>query len=777
MSLEEIRDLVCELQIHEIELQLQNEELRQSQLELAEARDRYSDLYEHAPIGYLTLDDQGTILNANRAASVLLGLERRQLLGSKFVGFVPESEAERFHVHQRDVFARGARQTCELNLKRADGAVLHVRLESTAFPGQGGSRWTRTTVVDLTDQKRAAKAIRLLNDSLERRVAEQTAEIRLLATALSHLGEGVMITTDREEWSALKIVFVNQAMCRITGYERGELIGQSPAMLQGPATDPNLIARLQTELAHGHSCTVELSAYRKDGTRYEAEMFVAPIVDSMGRRRNFAAIYHDISERKAAAERLQQSETRFRALLQATSDVIYRMSPDWSEMLYLQGRDFIADTRHADSQWLDHYVHPEDHDLVRENMAEAVQQQSVYELEHRVLRVDGTVGWVYSRAVPIINTEGEVEEWFGAASDITDRKQAVDDLQDREERLNAILQTASDAIITINSKGIIASINPAGCQMFGYREEELLNQNVKMLMPPPFCEEHDDYLARYDETGIRRIIGVEREVLGLRKDGSSFPVELSVSEVDHMHVFAGIVRDVSERKKLQREVLDVAESEQRRIGRELHDGAQQELVGVGLFAQTLLSQLKSGAEGLPEESRENLCALASKIADGIGRAQREVQSIARGLAPLQLDQRGLDIALRDLAGRTDGVDGVACVFQSERAISLADGEAATHLYRIAQEAVTNALKHARAKQITIRLLTRDDRPVLEIVDDGVGGVGVGVGVKTMVYRAGLIGAQLDIQPVASGGTRVACCLLGHRGVESDDAVDAERLAR
>jgi signal transduction histidine kinase len=143
----------------------------------------------------------------------------------------------------------------------------------------------------------------------------------------------------------------------------------------------------------------------------------------------------ELLERKRAEEVLRESEERFRALVTATSDVVYRMSPDWSEMRQLLGRGFIADTEAPSRTWLQEYIYPDEQSRVMAAINEAVRTESIFELEHRVLRVDGSLGWTFSRAVPIKDTNGQIVDWFGTATDITERKRAEESLSKRTEDL------------------------------------------------------------------------------------------------------------------------------------------------------------------------------------------------------------------------------------------------------------------------------------------------------------------------------------------------------
>ncbi len=355
-----------------------------------------------------------------------------------------------------------------------------------------------------------------------------------------------------------------------------------------------------------------------------------------------------------------------------------------------------------------------------------------------------------------------------AIEDITARRLAERLREESEDRLQIIVNTAVDAIITMDERGIIGSVNPATEKMFGYPAAAMVGQNVSMLMPSPHREEHDGYLARYLQTGEKRIIGIGREVQGRRKDGSAFPVDLSVSEYHDrtQRQFSGVLRDLSARKALEREVLEVATLEQWRIGQELHDSTGQELAALGLLAEGLVEALTkaSAAEAV----------LASKVADGLNRVLGQVRALSRGLIPVEVDAAGLMAALAELASRTSELHGVTCTFECREPVLVEDNQTATHLYRIAKEAVTNALKHSRAKNITISLEKVERFVKLHIQDDGVGLPrepleNKGMGLKIMRYRAGLINAGLSVGPAEPVGTLVSCTL--NKGAEHGQEQD------
>ncbi len=173
--------------------------------------------------------------------------------------------------------------------------------------------------------------------------------------------------------------------------------------------------------------------------------------------------------------------------------------------------------------------------------------------------------------------------------DITAAQSLQDSLRRSESQIRAILETAVDAIITADQRGCIQTFNPAASRIFQYKAAEVINRNVSMLMPEPYHSEHDRYMQNYLRTGRAKIIGIGREVIGRRKDGSTFPMYLAVGEQIHgqRHFFTAIIRDISERKRMEHEILHISEREQQRIGQDLHDGLGQLLTGAALHAKAL----------------------------------------------------------------------------------------------------------------------------------------------------------------------------------------------
>ncbi len=202
-------------------------------------------------------------------------------------------------------------------------------------------------------------------------------------------------------------------------------------------------------------------------------------------------------------------------------------------------------------------THPEDLPRNRELYAELTEgKRGSYQIEKRFLRKGGSCFWGRLMVHPLRDGNGQVTHHIGLVEDISEQRRAQAALLESTERLQAVLNAAVDGIVLIDTAGTVQLMNPAVEAMFGYKPEEVLGQNVKMLMPPPWREEHDGYLSRYLETSEARIIGIGRQVEGRRRDGSTFPLDLAVSEVRHGGevFFLGTLRDITERVRMESEI-------------------------------------------------------------------------------------------------------------------------------------------------------------------------------------------------------------------------------
>ena len=360
----------------------------------------------------------GTITSWNQSAERLFGYKAEEAIGQHITLIVPwERRSEEEDILRR--LARGERvEHFETVRRRKDGTYLDVSLTISPIRDAAGRVIGASNVArDISERKRTELALRESEERF-RAIVETTPECVKLVSA-----DGTLLHMNRP---GLKMVGARSA---------DEVVGKNVYDLIAPE-DRDRFKAFNESICRGEQGSLQFDIVGLEGKRRHMETHAAPL-------RNpdetvvHLAVTADISERKQAEELLRTSEERFRALVNASSDVVYRMSPDWSEMRQLDGRGFIADTGKPRKDWLNEYIHPDDQPIVLRTIREAVRTKRMFELEHRVRRTDGTLGWTYSRAVPLLNVSGEILEWFGAASDLTARKEAEENFRKLAQTLDA----------------------------------------------------------------------------------------------------------------------------------------------------------------------------------------------------------------------------------------------------------------------------------------------------------------------------------------------------
>jgi PAS domain S-box-containing protein len=339
------------------------------------------------------------------------------------------------------------------------------------------------------------------------------------------------------------------------------------------------------------------------------------------------------------------------------------------------------------------------------------------------------------------------------ALDLADRERHLAEaraaIQRREERHQKIIHTTTDGFARFDRGGHLLEVNSALCELLGYTPEELM-QRTLANPDGPFNDDVSERVQHLAANGFARCF-----TSLMRRDKNAVEVGISMRAHDR-EVFC-FVHDLSGQRRLEREVLEISEDERRRFGRELHDGLGQQLTALELMSHTLARELKLA--GSPSAKS------AEEISKHTRRAITQTRRLAHGLAPVALEAEGLMAALNDLMHLTRAA-GVACEFECDRPVHVNDPAAATHLFRIAQEALNNALKHAKADQIVLCLQETAACVELTIEDNGRGlprerSAKPGIGMQVMQYRTRLIGGTLRVESKPRKGVRIVCAWPKH----------------
>jgi two-component system sensor kinase FixL len=321
--------------------------------------------------------------------------------------------------------------------------------------------------------------------------------------------------------------------------------------------------------------------------------------------------------------------------------------------------------------------------------------------------------------------------------------------------LTAVVHDSNDAITVQDFEGNIRFWNIGAKRIYGYTKTEALKMNIRQMVPKNGRSGVLAFLKRLREGEKVRSFEAQR----LTKDGRLIDVWITVTiltdQAGNLVAFATTERDVTERKRLERELLAIREKEQKLIGREMHDSMGQMLTGIAVKSKGLELKLKS--KSLHESAdAAQICELANE-------AIAQTRRLARMLYPVDIETGGLMSALQGLVSSTKDLLKISCQLKCNNAVPIRDPVKAQHLYRIAQEAITNAARHGKAKNIRIHLASARGKTTLKVANDGKDFPRIlakkkGIGLKIMKYRAKTIGGMLDVDRGRKGGTIVTCTL-------------------
>ena len=544
---------------------------------------------------------------------------------------------------------------------------------------------------------------------------------------------------------------LNHAVEKIFGISAARIVGRNidriiPAL---KSQLPNsLNGRVVFEIPNDSFNSVsEVYGRRRRGILFPIEISLSQVQSSQ--HRIYTCFVRDITERKQTEKTIFESEQRFRTLITKSPDALFIARNSRVAFINSAGLKLFGAT--AIDQMLGKRVldlfHADFHEVVRERFASLREDQELPLVEEQIVRLDGTVRDVEVAAAPFIDSNGPSIQV--TLRDITSRNEA------RETLLYyaALVESSDDAIIGETLDGYVTSWNRGAESVFGYHRSEALAKHISIIIPPERAREESVILEK-----VRQGQSVEHyETLRQRKDGRLIDISVTISPIrDALGVIIGaakIARDITSRRQLEREILEISDREQRRIGYDIHDGLCQHLAGIELKSELLEQKLSTLSK--------TEAARAGEISQYVREAIAQARALARGLSPVTLETDGLVSALRELVLTIEKLFKVRCQLDCDAEMTVENQAVATHLFRLAQEAVSNAVKHSKATQISLQFKKDADRLYLGISDNGIGippepFKGRGMGMRIMRSRAGMIGGTLTVEQNLSGGTTVIC---------------------
>ncbi len=803
-------------------LESENRKLREARQQLEAAGARQAKLDDLAPVGLVTLGADGKILDINRIAAALVGREKPELLNRPFGSLVVAEDVPKFKVHLRRCRVEGAEPieqqsggavsgrsplhgvpipsglaspkviSSELSLRGSGGGPLVVQVASVpVLDGESRLPQLETTLIDITQRKRAEAALL---------VSEQN--LRALMEASPH---PIVFKDVAGRW-----LLANPAaleLFELTGVDyrnqrESELAAHSPfyrAVLQR-WEQADRAAMNAGRMSRGDEVVA-----KPDGSARVIDVIRAPLRYADGRTKGLVALGYDITESKHKEQALQQAQEqlelrvceRTAELLQANAALqsemagrqqaelararlaaIVESSSDAILSENLEGK--ITTWNHAAKRVFGYtagqmagrsslVLVPSDRRGEYRQIRERIRRGELVEpFETMRLRKQGGPVEISLTVSPIIDARGRVTGISAIHRDISRRKRAEEALRASEARLQAILDHSPAMMFLKDTQGRYLHVSRQFEQAFHLPRGRALGKTDAEIFP------HDQaaVFRTNDQKVIESGVPIQFDEVAIHKDGphtsivTKFPI---YDQEGKIYAVGGVVTDITERRRLEEEVLRISEREQRRIAQDLHDGLGQQLAGISCLSNTLSQKLAQ--QGSPEAQK---AARISKLLDG---AVNVTHSLAHGLHPVEAEPAGLMSALENLAASVRDLFRVSCRFKCGRPVLLAENIVATHLYRIAQEAVTNALKHGRSKRIDIVLSATPEQTMLEVRDDGVGfekGVPPhkGLGLRTMTHRAGKIGGTLLIRKGDGGGTEVVCSVPRIRGANRANLISS-----
>ncbi len=467
------------------------------------------------------------------------------------------------------------------------------------------------------------------------------------------------------------------------------------------------------------------------------------------------------------AELQRQARQDYRALIDHSPDLISRFDP--SERLVLVNRRLLAVTGLSEEQLLGKRVDevgfpPSFAASWAAALRRVLETGQLESASFQAPSVRGEAQWEV-RLVPEFGNEGAVQSVLAIGLDVTERRRAETLADERESIITTMFEMASQAILGVDRQGTIQLANRMAMELFGRERQELVGQSLETLVPEQHRQRHVAHRESFASAPRRRPMGMGLELEGQRKDGSTFPIEVSLSHCETSHGFMAVcfVTDITVRKRqdlalqenfrelqaLSTALLTAEEDAARQIARELHDDISQRLAFLSMEIGRVAAQPPAVADLVP--SLRSFQTRILEVSDGI-------RKLSHQMHPAILDDLGLSAALESLCLDMERADGIPVTFEARNVPDHLGGSLALCLYRVGQECLRNVSKHAQAESASVVLAYADGLMTLTVADAGVGYDPAehkgGLGTYSVRERIKAARGNIQVESLPGQGTRV-----------------------
>ncbi|MFZ4522723.1 MAG: PAS domain S-box protein [Bacteroidales bacterium] len=514
------------LRVHQVELEMQNDELVQANYQAETASDKYAQLYDFAPFAYFTLSEDKVIEELNHSGARLLESERSRLIHNNFNSFISVKTRPVFNRFFQNLFHRKSKQVCEVIIEIKGNGPKHVHIEGI---GVTDSKQCLINVNDITQRVQSEVLLQQTRHNYE--------------TFFNTIDDFLFVIDQQGN-----IIHTNLTVNNRLGYQSDEIVGKSVLWIHPPERREEA-SRIIDDMLHGITGFCLIPLMTKSGVQIEVETRVTsgfwdgkPVIFGVSK---------DISKLKFSEEKFSK---------------VFYLNPsacgltDSGTGQYTEVNDAFSALLGFDKVEVIGKTPVELGIITKEGMENLLQQthpgKNEYNLETTLKAKDGSNRHVALSAEKIHVHDKTYR--FTVVHDLTQRKLAEEMLRESEMRFHTLTQSANDAIISSNSQGIIVGWNKGAETIFGYNEEEIIGKNLQLIMPRQFAQHHPESIERIRNGGQFHILNKTVELIGLHKNGNEFPIEISLStwESSSGKFFTGIIRDITLREESKKVLAD-----------------------------------------------------------------------------------------------------------------------------------------------------------------------------------------------------------------------------